>query len=310
MNYGIIIHYGLYSYYGYDDLSSAKRRKTQNGSEWYYGRLIDKNEFRPISGHKSTKKYHEDNFGNIDYFDNIDKITNEEEKVKQWVTIAKNKGASYVILTSKHHDGLLLFESKTPSRQSQMNICKIFSEECKKQNIMYGFYYSWFEFGMSFTKTYFQNYCVRHIEELLEYEPNYMWFDGDWQITQKSIQLQIRNMVELMKTKNISVNDRIGKNNHDIANYRVFSDRFIPNEKLEGIKWQHINTIGYSWGYNKTQQKEDYKSKNDVCQLYKKINELDGMFLINIGPNDKAEIVEEEMEALNFFDNYSMLLSV
>ena len=45
MTFGIIIHYGLYSYYGYDDINSAKRRKTQNGSEWYYGRLIDNNDF-------------------------------------------------------------------------------------------------------------------------------------------------------------------------------------------------------------------------------------------------------------------------
>ena len=52
MTFWIIIHYGLYSYYGYDDINSAKRRRVQNGSEWYFGRLIDNNDFRPISGQK------------------------------------------------------------------------------------------------------------------------------------------------------------------------------------------------------------------------------------------------------------------
>ena len=302
INYGIIIHYGLYSYYGYDDVNSAKRRKTQNGSEWYYGRLIDNNEFRPIAGHKSTKKYHKENYGEIDYWDNLDKITNDENKVKKWVNICKNKGASYIILTSKHHDGVLLFDSKTTTLKSQMDICRVFSEECKRQNMKFGFYYSWFEFGVPFTIPYFRNYCVRQLEELLLYEPNYMWFDGDWKITQKSIQKEIRNIVEVMKNNKISVNDRIGKNNYDIANYRVFSDRYIPEEKIDET-WQHINTIGYSWGYNKMQSKSDYKSKNQIYRLYNQVNKLGGTLLINLGPNENAEIIDEELEALDFETN-------
>ncbi len=58
MTFGIIIHYGSCSYYEYDDINSAKKRRVQNGFKWYFGRLIDNNDFRPISGHKSTKKYH------------------------------------------------------------------------------------------------------------------------------------------------------------------------------------------------------------------------------------------------------------
>lgn len=299
MNYGIIIHYGLYSYYGYDDIASAKRRNTQNGAEWYYGRLIDNNNFRPISGQSYTKTYHKENYGDIDYFDHLDKITKDEDKVKKWVTLAKSKGASYIILTSKHHDGVLLFDSKTSSRKSQMDICKVFSDECKKQHIQFGFYYSWFEFGIPFTKLYFQNYCVPHLAELLNYEPNHMWFDGDWKITQKSIQPEIRGIVEAMKTKHIMVNDRIGQN-HDVASYRVFSDRYIPKEKPEGVAWQHVNTIGYSWGYNKMQTRRDYKSKNEIYDLYNKVTQLGGTFLINWGPDENADVVKEEIDALDF----------
>ena len=180
-----------------------------------------------------------------------------------------------------------------------MDICRVFSDECKKQHIQFGFYYSWFEFGVPFTKIYFQNYCVPQLEELLKYEPNYMWFDGDWKITQKTIQKEIRGIVESMKTKNILVNDRIGKNNYDVASYRVFSDRYIPKEKLDSLKWQHINTIGYSWGYNKMQNKSDYKTKNEIYELYNHVNNLRGTFLINLGPNENAEIIEEELEALS-----------
>jgi alpha-L-fucosidase len=111
MSFGIIIHYGLYSFYAYDDINSAKRRKVRNGSEWYYCRLIDKNIFRPISGHTFTKKYHENNFGNTPYFDKIDEwppSLTVEKKVKMWISLSKATGAKYIIITSKHHDGKLL----------------------------------------------------------------------------------------------------------------------------------------------------------------------------------------------------------
>ena len=69
MTYSIIIHYGLYSYYAYDDISSAKKRTIQNGSEWYLGRLTDNNKYRPISGANLTKNHHNAVHNNIDYFD-------------------------------------------------------------------------------------------------------------------------------------------------------------------------------------------------------------------------------------------------
>ena len=100
MSYGIIIHYGVYSYYGYDDIDSAKRRKTQNVSEWYYGRLIDDNNFRPISGNKSTKHHHNTHYNNTDYFEALSKLTNDENKIKEWVNIAKMNNASHIIKAS------------------------------------------------------------------------------------------------------------------------------------------------------------------------------------------------------------------
>ena len=298
MCYGIIIHYGLYSYYGYDDIKSAKRRSTQNGAEWYYGRLINTNTFRPISGYKYTQKYHAENHNNVDYFDNLDKITDDENKIKEWVNIAKANSATYIILTSKHHDGVCLFDTVTTTRKSKMDICKVFSDECKKQNILFGFYYSWFEFDKPFTLSYFNDYCIPQLNELFSYEPNHMWFDGDWKITQKSIQEKIANIVDLMNSRQIVFNDRIGKNNINLAVYRVFSDRFIPDTSITNVIWQHINTIGYSWGYNKMQIETDYKTKEDICKLYKQISNLGGAFLINFGPDENADIIPEEVEAI------------
>jgi alpha-L-fucosidase len=96
----------------------------------------------------------------MDYFDMINEITSDENKVKEWATIAKTKNVSYIILTSKHHDGVCLFDTNTTHHKSELDICKVFSDECKCQYILFGFYYSWFEFGIPFTKKYFSEYCL------------------------------------------------------------------------------------------------------------------------------------------------------
>lgn len=302
MTYGIIIHYGLYSYYGYDNVKSAMKRKIQNGSEWYYGRLIDNNKFRPISGSDFTKQYHFAKHNNINYFDNIDKITNDENKIKNWIRIAKQNKATYIILTSKHHDGVCLWNTNTDSKKSHLNLLEIFANECESENIDFGFYYSWFEFGKPFTLKYFEDYCVKQLNEIIEFGPKYLWFDGDWMITQKKIITEIKqNIIPNIKSKGIIINDRIGvkDNDYSLCDYRVFEDRFIPNKKLN-IKWQHINTIGYSWGFNKEQKEDDYKNGIEIYNLYKKVIELEGDFLINLGPDIDGNIIDKELEAIKY----------
>jgi alpha-L-fucosidase len=298
-NYGIIIHYGLYSYYAYDNPVSAKKRNVQNGSEWYYGRLIDKNNFRPISGQSYTKKYHNENFPDVDYFDNIDKILQDKKMIENWVKLCKKNGAKFIILTSKHHDGICLWDTKTTDRKSMLDICKYFSEYCKKHDIEFGFYYSWFEFDKSFTVQYFENICVPQINELLKYSPKHFWFDGQWKIKQKKVISEIHKMVKKMVSDGMLVNDRIGGDDFSVCSYRVFADRYIPEEKVD--KWQHVNTIGLSWGYNKQTPPEDYKTGEEIFDIYKKITSLGGELLLNLGPDITGNICKEEMKSLQDF---------
>ncbi|MDD4873212.1 MAG: alpha-L-fucosidase, partial [Kiritimatiellae bacterium] len=66
----------------------------------------------------------------------------------EWVSIAKNAGMKYIVITSKHHDGFAMFHSKaskyniydaTPFKRDPL---KELSEACEKQGVKLGFYYS------------------------------------------------------------------------------------------------------------------------------------------------------------------------
>ena len=65
---------------------------------------------------------------------------------KQWVSLAKSAGMKYITITSRHHDGFSMFDSKatgydivdkTPYKK---DVLKLLAEECHKQGIKLFFY--------------------------------------------------------------------------------------------------------------------------------------------------------------------------
>ncbi len=291
-NFGIIIHWGIYAQPAFDNVVSGRKRKIQNGSEWYYKRLTDNNTYRPTSGNKETQEYHNKHYNNKNYYDFS---ISENVDVKKWIELAKEIGASYIILTAKHHDGYCLWPSKYAEHHTTRNIVKDFCDEAKKAGLLYGLYFSWFEFTKSVTKEFITNIIVPQIRELAINNPNIWWFDGHWEIKTEYAKKTIMKLCKIIKNNNVLINDRIPDT--DYASYRVYEDRYIPIKKsIE--QWEHINTIGLSWGYNKQQEKSDYKNGKDLYQVYQKVREFGGRFLLNIGPDEYGNIDTNELNSL------------
>ena len=66
----------------------------------------------------------------------------------EWVALAKAAGMKYITITSKHHDGFAMFDSRvsdynivarTPYKK---DVLKALAEECRKQGLKLFFYYS------------------------------------------------------------------------------------------------------------------------------------------------------------------------
>ena len=301
-NFGIIFHVGLYSYYGYDDIKSSRKRKLQNGSEWYLERL-QPNKFRPVSGSTQTQEYHKHVYNDSDYYGA--KICINRESIRHWIHICKQSGATYVVITAKHHDGFCLWNTETTNNKHSENILLIFKEETIRAGLKFGIYYSWYEFLRKSTVSYFNEICIPQVTELYtQYNPDYMWFDGDWPFKQKIVMTSIAQLIRNMREQNphILINDRIGKGCSELASYQVGNDRHIPESK-QTSSWQHINTIGLSWGYNKMQEPIDYKTGRDLYKLYEKVIELGGTLLLNLGPDHNGNLDPREVESLSSFSS-------
>ena len=128
-----------------------------------------------------------------------------EFNAKDWVKIAKDSGMKYITITSRHHDGFSMFNSKatdytivkkTPYKK---DILKQLADECHKEGIKLFFYYSqldWYRddyFPRGRTGTgikgrgegEWDDYIDFMKDQLTELLTNYgeiagIWFDGQW----------------------------------------------------------------------------------------------------------------------------------
>ena len=122
-----------------------------------------------------------------------------------WVTMAKKAGMKYITITSRHHDGFSMFDSKATdydivdATPYGKDVLKALAEECRKQDIKLFFYYSLLDWNRD---DYFprgrtgneipgrgsgswEDYIAFMKIQLTELLTNYgdiggIWFDGHW----------------------------------------------------------------------------------------------------------------------------------
>lgn len=255
--YGLFIHFGLYSSLG----GEYKGKKCGNYAEWI------QSYFR---------------ISNSEMLDIAKKFNPSKFDAHKWVMFAKENGFQYIVFTAKHHDGFAMFDSKisdynivsqTPFKR---DILKELSEECKKEGIKLGIYYSqdldWHEkngggyntpsidcAGTSWTNDwdfnnnekdfnlYFREKCLPQIKELMTGygKISIAWFDIPFTLT-KSQSEEIYNLVKRYQP-NCLINSRLGNGKYD---YVSFGDNEIPTSKdvLSDINSNdnEINGIKYS----------------------------------------------------------------
>ena len=164
---------------------------------------------------------------------------------KKWVKMAKDAGMKYITITSRHHDGFSMFDSKasdynivkkTPYGK---DILKMLSEECKKNDIKLFFYYSQLDW---FRDDYFprgrtgngiegrgegkwEDYIDFMKKQLTELLTNYgeiggIWFDGQWdqhewdgkRFGKINVDFKLREVYDLIH--NLQPQALIGSNHH------------------------------------------------------------------------------------------------
>lgn len=246
---------------------------------------------------------------------------------KEWVRIAKDAGMKYIVLTSKHHDGFCLWDTKmgkynivdaTPYKK---DLIKDLSNECKKQGIRLCFYYSimdWHhpdanpkninntpeERKANFPK-YREEYMKPQLKELLTAYDNVgvLWFDGEWigewtEQQGKDLYNYLRNI-----KPDLIINNRVGKgrNGFQGMNSAEYCGDFGTPEQeiLEGtsdMDWESCMTMNDTWGFKKDDH--NWKSSQTLIHNLIDIAAKGGNYLLNVGPTAEGLIPAASVERL------------
>jgi len=291
--YGMFIHFGLYSQLG----GIYKGNDEGRYAEWIQGNQnIPSEEYVKLLDTWNPKDF------------NADKI----------VKLAKKAGMKYLVITTKHHEGFCLWDSKytdfdianTPMKGR--DFIKELADACKKYNIVFGTYYSitdWHQgsqyveegkgWGMmkmhEGRKEEYVQYLKNQIKELIEnYDSNIIWFDGDW-VDWWTLEdgNDLYQYIRELKPS-IIINNRVSKR-------KIFKKDFGTPEQFHlenkvDYYWEACYTMNDSWGFKI--KDTDWKSAEVVYEKLKDINEKGGNFLLNIGPDGDGNVPKESVKIL------------
>jgi len=236
-----------------------------------------------------------------------------------WVQMAQDAGMKYIVITSKHHDGFTLFDSKvttwdvvdaTPFKR---DILKELSAACQKRGMPLGFYYSqaqdWHEpggagndwdFGPDVGPDgkerkdydgYLRGKAEPQVRELLTgYGPvALVWFDTPRMMTPERAR-RFTDIVRALQPKTL-IDGRLGA----AGDYVSTGDNVIPAQ-VQTEAWEVPATINHTWGFRKDDQ--DWKSPGDVVFKLVDIASKGGNYLLNVGPTAEGVIPQGSQDTL------------
>jgi alpha-L-fucosidase len=302
--FGIFIHWGVYSVPAWApaDIAVGKNFGLKF-SEWYWNRLVDPN-------NPYFRKHHNELYGeNFKYQDFAPQFKAEYFNPDLWADIIKNSGARYVVLTSKHHDGFALWPSKHSWNWNSGDIgphrdlCGELSKSVKKAGLHMGFYYSLYEWFNPLYRENLEEYVGTHMipqmkDLVTRYEPEILWPDGEWEHHSdkwKSESFLAWLYNESPVKDHIVVNDRWGKETRS-KHGGFYTTEYGHVHKEEGIgekathPWEECRGIGGSFGWNRTENLDNYSSSEALVHMLIEKVANGGNFLLNIGPTHDGRI--------------------
>lgn len=245
---------------------------------------------------------------------------------EDWAKLFKEAGAKYAVLTSKHHDGFALWDTKL----SDLNVVKAtpakrdligpYCNAMKKEGLKVGIYFSHLDWSHPdyasvvprkeileekrnkysyppkgkediFKWERFLSFHHGQLKELCtNYKPDLLWFDGDWE--RDDIHWKMKDLKDsLFRWKpGVIVNSRM----RGYGDYET-PEQTIPIQRPSN-KWELCITMNDSWGYR--QSDTNYKSVRELIRTFVDVIGNGGNLLLDIGPMENGVIPEPQVYRL------------
>ena len=286
--FGMFIHWGVYSV----PAGTYKDKKIDGIGEWImYNGKIPVAEYRGFASQFNPVKY----------------------DPEQWVRAAKEAGMKYIVITSKHHDGFALFDSKASdwnvvkATPYGKDLLKPLAEACKKHGLKLGFYYSqaqdwnnpgggvcgqhWDPAQAGDMGQYIRQVAVPEVREILShYGPvAVLWWDTPCGMTQEYAD----QLIPLLRLQpGIIHNNRLGAYPGDTDT----PEQEIPATGIQGRDWETCMTMNDTWGYKSYDN--NWKGTETLIRNLVDIASKGGNYLLNVGPTSEGLMPEASVTRL------------
>ncbi|MEE4117356.1 MAG: alpha-L-fucosidase [Marinilabiliaceae bacterium] len=249
-----------------------------------------------------------------DYMKQLDGFTAKNYDPGNWASLIKESGAKYAVITSKHHDGVALWDTKlsdlnvvdkTPAGR---DLLSPFVKALRKNDLKVGIYYSVLDWSHpdypNFTKkekrytddperqARFTEFNHGQIDEISrKFKPDLYWFDGDWEQSAEWWK------AAAIRQKIIEQNDRAIINSR-LQGYGDYAtpEQGLPLRRPAEKYWELCMTINDSWGYQHNDL--NYKSPGQLIRIFAECLSMGGNMLLDIGPREDGSIPEEQVTVL------------
>ena len=246
---------------------------------------------------------------------------------RQWARLARRAGMKYLVITSKHHDGFALFDSKvsdydvmaTPFKR---DVLKELALACRDEGVAFCTYHSIMDWhhpdyvprrawndtarGQPRFERYFE-YLTAQLEEIVGgYRPSVMWFDGEWEDTwTHEYGVRLHDFVRSLDA-DIIINNRVDKGRdgmkgmtrgQHLGDFGTPEQEIPAGASLGDRDWESCMTMNNNWGYNAAD--DHWKSTETLIRNLIDTASKGGNYLLNVGPTASGEFPRESIERLD-----------
>ena len=269
-----------------------------------------------VNGIGESWSFHNKLISHPDYMKQTKGFTLKNYDPAYWADLVQESGAKYAVITTKHHDGVAMYDTKMNNLSSvkatpaKRDMVKPFFEELRKRNIKTGAYFSLIDWTNAdypgFLKdssrykiandygrwNKFRNFFQVQIKEISEkFNPDLWWFDGDWEHSAEEWESQKVRQIMLARNPNTIINGRLqGYGDYDTP------EQNFPVKRPTFKWWELCMTINDNWGYQP--QDQNWKTPYEVITIFVDAVSNGGNLLLDIGPKEDGTIPEQQVKVL------------
>ncbi|ASZ14909.1 alpha-L-fucosidase [Chitinophaga pendula] len=276
-----------------------------------------------VKGVDESWSFHNGKISYKDYMQQLKGFTASKYDPQQWADLIQASGAKYAVMTTKHHDGVALWDTKyskldvVNSTPAKKDVLTPLFAALRKNGIKCGAYFSLLDWShpdypgfLKDSSRYslkdnpakwakFLQFNFGQLTELsTQFNPDLWWFDGDWEHSAAEWKAEDVRKLLTDRNPNTIINGRLqGYGDYDTP------EQNFPVTRPKYHWWELCMTINNNWGYQP--QDTAWKTPYEVITIFADAISNGGNLLLDIGPKEDGTIPEQQVQVLQELGNWN-----